>query len=201
MACWNVGWSMSISPSVLLLGAGCYFYRAPHICGLWVGSCWCCGGVQLPCSNQTRLWSAGVGRTDCCSFLFCPLIGVTASIVAAGVVCIIVAAGRYSGIVVLVTVASHAPYVSNGLLTLESDPTLEVQHCIRLVWALYDSTLSWWCNAGHTLLFGLNVETWSGRFAVCISARFEVTVVLMKNHVSWDLACRCVTGSWFSCTD
>jgi hypothetical protein len=23
MACWNVGWSMSISPSVLLLGAGC----------------------------------------------------------------------------------------------------------------------------------------------------------------------------------
>lgn len=23
MACWNVGWSMGISPSVLLLGAGC----------------------------------------------------------------------------------------------------------------------------------------------------------------------------------
>lgn len=23
MACWNVGWSMSISQSVLLLGAGC----------------------------------------------------------------------------------------------------------------------------------------------------------------------------------
>jgi len=56
--------------------------------------------------------------------------GVTASIVAAWVVCVIVAAGRYSGIVVLLalllTVASHAPYVSNGLLTLGSDPTLKV---------------------------------------------------------------------------
>lgn len=55
----------------------------------------------------------------CCFFLLCSLIGVTASIVA----------GRYCGIVLLallVTVASAAPYASNGLLTLESNSTLEV---------------------------------------------------------------------------
>jgi len=44
--------------------------------------------------------------------------------------CVIVVSGRSGGIVVvlalLVTGASHAPYASNGLLTLESDPTLEV---------------------------------------------------------------------------
>jgi len=30
MACWNVGWSMSISPSVLLLGAGCVTFIGLH---------------------------------------------------------------------------------------------------------------------------------------------------------------------------
>jgi len=71
-----------------------------------------------------------LGEQPTVTFFSAPLIVVTASIVAAWLVCIIVAAGRYSGIVVLVallvTVASHAPYVSNWLLIMESDPTLEV---------------------------------------------------------------------------
>jgi len=66
----------------------------------------------------------------CCFFLLCSHIGVTASIVAAWMVCVIVVAGRYGEIVVvlalLVTVTSDAPYVSNGLFTQESDSTLGV---------------------------------------------------------------------------
>jgi hypothetical protein len=51
--------------------------------------------------------------------------------VAAWVVCVIVAVGRYSGIVLLallVTLAFHAPCVSNGLHQTSVGPVFQLYH-------------------------------------------------------------------------